>query len=212
LDQDPTAVIYWPVLFRSFWEGLPGIEADVEVQRSMNYAIRSPRVGTGEFMTDVREAIWGVNPNLPLSGVRTLDELLGRSMARTSFSLVMLGIAAVVALILGAIGIYGVISYVVSQRTRELGVRMALGAESGTVKGMVLKQGMLLTGGGLLLGLVAAFGLTRLMEALLYGVDPVDPLTFGAVTLGLAMVALVACYVPAHRAAKVDPVVAIRLE
>jgi putative ABC transport system permease protein len=89
---------------------------------------------------------------------------------------------------------------------------MALGAESGTVKGMVLWQGMLLTGGGLLLGLAASFGLTRLMEALLYGVDPVDPLTFGGVTLCLALVALLACYVPAHRAAKVDPVVAIRLE
>lgn len=212
LDRDPTAVIYWPALYRNLWEGLPGVDAGVMVQRSMNYAIRSPRVGSAEFMTEVRDAIWAVNPNLPLAGVRTLDDLLTRSMARTSFSLVMLGIAAAVALILGAIGIYGVISYVVSQRTRELGVRMALGAESGTVKGMVLKQGMLLTGGGLGLGLVAALGVTRLMEALLYGVDPVDPLTFGLVTLCLAAVALVACYVPAHRAAKVDPVVAIRLD
>jgi ABC-type antimicrobial peptide transport system permease subunit len=133
-------------------------------------------------------------------------------MARTSFSLVMLGIAAVVALILGTIGIYGVISYIVSQRTRELGVRMALGAEGSHVKGMVLRQGLVLSGIGVGIGLVSAFGLTRLMEALLYGVDPVDPLTFGAVAVGLTTVAMVASYLPAQRAAKVDPVEAIRIE
>jgi predicted permease len=212
LDQDPTAVVYWPMMQRNLWEGLPGEAPEIDARRSMNYVIRSPRVGSPEFLSEIREAIWGVNPNLPLAGVRTLDDLLSRSMARTSFSLIMLGIAAAVALILGTIGIYGVISYVVSQRTRELGVRMALGAEGSHVKGMVLRQGFVLSGIGVAIGLVSAFGLTRLMEALIYGVDPVDPLTFGATGLSLTGVALLASYLPARRAAKVDPVVAIRVE
>jgi predicted permease len=212
LDQDPTAVIYWPMMQRNLWEELPGADGGLNVRRSMNYAIRSPRVGSAGFLPEVQQAIWSVNPNLPLASVRTLDDLLGRSMARTSFSLVMLGIAAVVALILGTIGIYGVISYIVSQRTRELGVRMALGAEGSHVKGMVLRQGFVLSGIGVGIGLASAFGLTRLMEALLYGVDPVDPLTFGAVALSLTAVAMVASYLPARRAAKVDPVEAIRIE
>jgi len=213
LDQDPTAVIYWPMMLENLWEGLPGdAGGSVLIRRSQNFVIRSPRVGSSEFMAEVRDAIWGVNPNLPLAGVRTLDNLLSRSMARTSFSLIMLGIAAAVALILGSIGIYGVISYIVSQRTRELGVRMALGAEAGDVRGMVLRQGFVLAGTGVIIGLGAAVGLTRLMGALLYGVDPVDPLTFGTVAASLTAVALLASYLPAHRASKVDPVVAIRFE
>jgi predicted permease len=212
LDQDPTAVIYWPMMQRTLWEDLPGDNPEIDVRRSMAYVIRSPRVGSADFLTEVREAIWEVNPNLPLADVRTLDALLTRSMARTSFSLIMLGIAAAVALILGAIGIYGVISYVVSQRTRELGVRLALGAEAGDVRRMVLKQGLILAGAGVIVGLGAAVGLTRLMGALLYGVDPIDPLTFGSVALSLTVVALFASYVPARRASKVDPVVAIRFE
>jgi ABC-type antimicrobial peptide transport system permease subunit len=169
-------------------------------------------VGSSDFLAEVRDAIWGVNPNLPLAGVRTLDDLLSRSMARTSFSLIMLGIAAAVALILGSIGIYGVISYIVSQRTRELGVRLALGAEASDVRSMVLKQGLVLSGVGVVIGLGSAIGLTRLMGALLYGVDPVDPVTFATVAVSLAAVALLASYIPARRASKVDPVVAIRFE
>jgi putative ABC transport system permease protein len=133
-------------------------------------------------------------------------------MARTSFSLIMLGIAAAVALILGAIGIYGVISYIVSQRTRELGVRLALGADAASVRILVLKQGLILSGAGVLIGLVAAIGLTRLMGALLYGVDPVDPITFGIVAVSLTGVALLASYLPAHKASRIDPVEAIRAE
>ncbi len=212
LDQDPTAVIYWPMMQRNLWEDLPGEAPGTAVRRSMNYVIRSPRVGSPDVLTEVREAIWGVNPNLPLANVRTLEDVLTRSMARTSFSLVMLGIAAAVALILGAIGIYGVISYVVSQRTRELGVRLALGAEAGDIKSMVLRQGLVLSGIGVIIGLGAAIGLTRFMETLLYGVDPVDPVTFGTVAVSLTVVALLASYFPAHRASKVDPVVAIRFE
>lgn len=212
LDRDPPATVYWPMMQRNLWEGLPVDAPDIDVRRSMNYVVRSSRVGSPGFLTEIREAIWSVNPNIPLASVRTLDELLNRSMARTSFSLMMLAIAAGVALILGAIGIYGVISYVVSQRTRELGVRLALGAEAGDVRRLVLRQGMVLTGAGVLIGLVAAVGLTRLMGALLYGVDPIDPLTFGSVALALTAVALLASYLPARRASNVDPVVAIRFE
>jgi ABC-type antimicrobial peptide transport system permease subunit len=198
---------------RNLWEGLPETEAgEVFARGSQNYAIRSSRVGSSDFLAEVRDAIWGVNPNLPLAGVRTLDDLLSRSMARTSFSLIMLGIAAAVALILGSIGIYGVISYIVSQRTRELGVRLALGAEASDVRSMVLKQGLVLSGVGVVIGLGSAIGLTRLMGALLYGVDPVDPVTFATVAVSLAAVALLASYIPARRASKVDPVVAIRFE
>jgi predicted permease len=212
LDQDPTPVTYWPILLQNIFADMPGETDEVTVRRSQNYVIRSARVGSPDFLAAVREAIWEVNPNLPLAGVRGLNELLDRSMARTSFSLIMLGIAAAVALILGTIGIYGVISYIVSQRTRELGVRLALGAKAGDVRKMVLKHGLILCAFGVLIGLGAAFGLTRLMGALLYGVNPIDPVTFGLVAVALTIVALVASYVPAARAAGIDPAEAIRYE
>jgi predicted lysophospholipase L1 biosynthesis ABC-type transport system permease subunit len=212
LDQDPTAVVYWPMLTPSSWTGLPGEQPELQFRRTMRYALRSDRVGTPGLLAEVRDAIWTVNPNLPLADVRSVQEFMTQSMARTSFTLIMLIIAASVALILGAIGIYGVISYIVSQRTRELGVRLALGAEASDVRSMVLRQGLVLSGIGVLIGLGASVGLTQLMEALLYGVDPVDPPTFGLVAISLTLVALIASYVPARRASKVDPVVAIRFE
>ena len=124
----------------------------------------------------------------------------------------MLGLAAFVALFLGSVGIYGVISYVVAQRTREIGVRMALGAERSVVSRMVLKQALMLAGGGVAIGLLGALGLTRLMSSLLFGVSPLDPLTFASVAAALSAVALVASYLPARRASLVDPVVALRAE
>ncbi len=124
----------------------------------------------------------------------------------------MLAIAAGVALFLGSVGIYGVISYVVSQRTREIGVRMAMGAEMVDVRRMVLSQALVLAAGGVAIGLLGAVGLTRLMSSLLFGVSPMDPLTFGTVALGLSAIALLASYVPARRASRVDPVVALRFE
>jgi ABC-type antimicrobial peptide transport system permease subunit len=147
-----------------------------------------------------------------LANVRSLEEILEGSLARTSFTLVLLVIAASVALILGMVGIYGVISYIVSQRTREIGVRMALGAEHTDVTLMVVRQGMILAGAGVFVGLVAAMGLTRLMGSLLYGVEASDPATFSSVAILLGAVALVASYLPAMRAAKTDPVEALRFE
>jgi ABC-type antimicrobial peptide transport system permease subunit len=153
-----------------------------------------------------------VNSNLPVASVRTMEDVYGKSVARTSFTLVMLGLAGAMALALGIIGIYGVISYTVSQRKREIGIRLALGAQSGDVVGMILKQGARLALVGVCIGVAAAFGLARLMTSLLFGVTAHDPLTFAAVVALLIAVALMACYIPARRAMKVDPMVALRYE
>jgi ABC-type antimicrobial peptide transport system permease subunit len=178
----------------------------------MSYAIRSPRASTGELLREVRETIWSVNANLPLQSVRTVRDIQQATMARTSFTLVMLAIAAGVALMLGTIGVYAMISYVVSQRTQEIGVRIALGADKGNVAAMVLRQGLTLAVAGVAVGVVSALVLTRIMSALLYGVSPTDPMTFAAVSVGLTAIALVASYLPARRAAATDPVEALRAE
>jgi putative ABC transport system permease protein len=210
ITQDPVAVIYWPMMLEDFWADQRG-DAPF-VTRTQRYAIRSPRVGTAAFLRETKDAALSILPNQPLTSVQTLSELLRDSMARTSFTLVMLGIAAAVALLLATVGVYGVISYVVSQRTREIGVRIALGAESARVARMVLKQGLLLAVVGVTLGLVAAYGLTRLMTGLLFGVSAVDPLTYAVVAVCLSGVALLASYVPARRASRVDPIEALRIE
>ncbi|KPJ92840.1 MAG: hypothetical protein AMS18_06525 [Gemmatimonas sp. SG8_17] len=208
--QAPVGIVYWPMLLEDFW---PEVRGDaIFLPRTMWLVVRSSRVGTAGFLTEVRDAIWAVNPNLPLSRVQTMAEMLRGSMARTSFTLVMLGIAAAVALLLGVVGVYGVVSYVVSQRTREIGVRIALGANAAKVAGMVLRLGMVLALLGVAAGLAAAYGLTRLMSGLLYGVSAVDPLTFGAVALCLGAVVLLASYLPARRASRVDPMEALRME
>jgi predicted permease len=206
VSENPPTIVYWPMLVAEFWS------EETFVQRSMVYAIRTKRLGGPKFLDEVRSAVWAVNGNLPLANVRTLKELLDDSMARTSFTLVMLGIASGVALVLGAVGIYGVISYSVSQRTREIGVRMALGAARRDVNRLVLKEGVPLILAGLALGLVAAFGLTRLMAALLFGVSPIDLVTFASVSVTLAAIALAASYLPARRASGMDPTEALRWE
>jgi putative ABC transport system permease protein len=141
-----------------------------------------------------------------------MEEVYHGSMARSSFTLVMLAIAGGMALLLGIIGIYGVISYSVTQRTRELGIRIALGAQRNTVKGMVVRQGMLLAGIGVALGLGAAAGLTHLMVSFLFEISPLDPVTYCAVSAGLLAAAALASYVPAHRASGIDPIDALRVE
>jgi predicted permease len=200
-------IVYWPALMKSpFGPKLPF------AVRTVTYAIRSERAGTESFLNQVRSAVWSVNSNLPLASVRTMQEVYDKSVARTSFTLVMLGIAGAMALALGIIGIYGVMSYTVSQRKREIGIRLALGAQGGDVLQMVLRQGTKLVLLGVAIGIGAAFGLTRLMVNLLFGVTAHDPVTFAAVAVLLVLVALLACYVPARRAMLVDPIVALRYE
>jgi putative ABC transport system permease protein len=163
-------------------------------------------------VNEVHTAVWSVNSNLPLASVRTMQSVYDKSVARTSFTLVMLGIAGAMALALGIIGIYGVMSYSVSQRQREIGIRLALGAQGGDVLHMVLRQGTKLALIGVAVGICAALGLTRLMTNVLFGVTPHDPLTFAAVAALLIVIASLACYIPARRATLVDPIVALRYE
>ncbi|HEX8559123.1 MAG TPA: ABC transporter permease [Pyrinomonadaceae bacterium] len=160
----------------------------------------------------VRAALKGVDPNLLIWETRTMDELVGRWTAPQRFNVALLGVFAALAVLLASVGIYGVMSYAVTQRTHEIGIRMALGASRGDVLGMVVRQGMILTAAGLAVGLAGAAALTRLMAGLLYGVSPTDPAVFAAVSLLLAGVALVSCLVPARRATKVDPMEALRYE
>ncbi|MCG8469998.1 MAG: ADOP family duplicated permease, partial [Gemmatimonadetes bacterium] len=178
---------------------------------AMTYGVRTEGDPTTAIPV-VREALHEIDPNVPLADVSTLEVAVDRSMARTSFTMVLLGITSVVALMLGAVGIYGVMAYVVSQRTREVGVRMALGAAPPTVLRLVLGEAAIVVGVGLALGLVGATGLTHVLRSLLFGVDPLDPLTLGAVAVALAGAALVASLLPARRAARVDPMVALRHE
>jgi ABC-type antimicrobial peptide transport system permease subunit len=160
----------------------------------------------------MRHAVWSVNASLPLASMRTMQELYSQSLARTSFTLVMLGIAGTMAFVLGIIGIYGVISYAVLQRTREIGIRLALGEQKGRLRWMFIRSALALTGTGIAIGLAAAAGLTRLMKSLLFGVSPLDPLTYVSVLIVLAASAVLASYLPARRAAAVNPVEALRAE
>jgi putative ABC transport system permease protein len=153
-----------------------------------------------------------VNASLPLGAVRTMQEAYDKSMARTSFTLVMLSIAAGAALVLGLVGIYGVIAYTVSQRTREIGIRLALGAQQGEVKRMFVRSGLALVATGVVAGLTAAAALTQAMASVLFGVDPLDPVTFASVPFVLLTAALVASYVPARRVAAISPVEALKAE
>ena len=153
-----------------------------------------------------------MDPSLPLANVQTPAEIRADSMAQTSFTLTMLVIGAVMALLLGIVGLYGVIACIDAQRTREIGIRMALGAQMGDVRRMFLRHGLRLTTVGIAVGVGAALALSRVMRALLFGVSPMDPLTYAAVSGGLAAVMLVAIYLPARRAARVDPVIALRAD
>jgi len=157
----------------------------------------------------IRAVIGGIDPNLPVA-VETIDHIVSASVARERFSVVLLSVFAAVALVLAIVGIYGVISDAVSQRTREIGVRMALGARSGDVLRLMIRQGLLPAMLGLCLGLAGAVAATRLMSSLLYGVSATDPATLGGVSALIAVVAVLACWVPARRATRVDPMVALR--
>jgi putative ABC transport system permease protein len=198
-------IVYWPMYTQGF-DGKPF------VQRSLAYAIRSSRLQSPGFFNEVQQAVWSVNPNLPLARVRTMQEIYQESMAQTSFVLVILGIAASVTLLLGLVGIYGVIAYIVAQRRREVGIRMALGAQSDSVQRIFVTRGLSLTAIGLVVGLVAAAALMRVLSSLLFGVNPFDPLTYLAVVAGLGGVALLATWLPARQATRIDPMLALRSE
>jgi ABC-type antimicrobial peptide transport system permease subunit len=174
--------------------------------------IRTPRAGSIPLRDELRNAIWSINANLPLANVETVEALYDRSLARTSLTLIMLAIAGGMALLLGIVGIYGLISYSVSQRTREIGIRLALGAPIAQVTTAFVRSGLILSAIGCACGLGAALVLAPLMKSLLFSVSPSDPLTYAATSGSLILAAALASYLPARRATKVDPVEALRAE
>ena len=208
VDEKAPIIIYWPVLLYIPYIDKPTIGAE----RNVTFAIRSKRAGSEAFLNQVRQSVSSVNPNLPVAGIRTMQEVYGESLARQSFTLVMLGIAGSMALALGVIGIYGVISYAISQRTREIGIRMALGAKKSELVWMFVRSALVLTGVGTAIGLGAAAALMRFMRTLLFGISPLDLVTFTAVPIILVAAAALASYLPARRTAAIDPVEALRAE
>jgi predicted permease len=204
VTRPATTTVYWPLLQESFWD------VPLRSQRSMAYAIRTERLRDPGFLKEVQQAVWAVNPNLPLANVETLREIYDDSMAQTSFMLVILGIASSVTLLLGVVGIYGVIAYVVAQRRREVGIRMALGAAAGEVQRLFVRHGLIVTAIGLALGAGTAAALSRVLGALLFNVSPLDPVTYGAGILALAVVGVLATWIPARQATRVDPATALR--
>jgi predicted permease len=205
-SQEAPAMVYWPLLTPDF--GGNGMF----VQRRVVFALRADRAGSESLMNQVREAVWSVNRDLPLAGVQTMEEVYRASMAQRAFALVMLAIAGGMALLLALVGLYGVISYSVSQRTRELGIRMALGASHRALKSTVVRQGAVLALTGMAFGLAAAAALTRLMSGLLFNTSPLDPATYAAVPAGLLAAAAAASYLPARRVSALDPAEALRVE
>ena len=198
-----------------YWAMLNGDKADprgIFIQRSLAYVIRSSRLQEPGFLGEVQQAVWSVNPNLPLARVRTMLQVYNESMAQTQFVLVILGIAASVTLLLGLVGIYGVIAYIVSQRRREVGIRMALGAQGESVQRIFVTRGLTLAAAGLAIGLIGAAAMMRLLSSFLFGVNPFDPVTYVAVTAGLGLVALIATWLPARQATRIDPMMALRAE
>jgi predicted permease len=205
LNQAPPAIAYWPMAMKRFLD-------EPFIMPTMSYAVRSDRIHSPGFLRELEQAVWSVNPNLPLANVRTLDDIRAASMAQTSFALTMLVIAAAMALLLGVVGLYGVIAYIAAQRTREIGIRMALGAQRGDVSRLFVRHGLWLTALGVALGIGAALGFTRLMSSLVFGVSTTDAVTYATVSASLGGVALLATYLPARRASRVDPISALRAD
>ena len=206
-DQPPPKIVYWPPVMKDFYRGQP-----YYLPRGVAFAVRSSLAGSPALTRQIEQAVWSVNASLPVASVRTMLELYDRSLARTAFTLVMLIVAAGAALVLGVVGLYGVLSYAVSQRRREIAIRLALGAQQRDVQRRFVRYGVTLAGLGVIIGLVGAAGATRLMSAILYDVQPVDPLTYAAVAAGLTLVAALASYLPARRASAVAPAESLAAE
>jgi predicted permease len=204
VEKPTPSVVYWPLMMDHF----AGHEQ--RLQRATVFVVRSQLAGTQSLMKAIEQRVSMVNPNVPLANSETLGDLYTKSMARTSFTLVMLCVSGGIALLLGTVGIYGVIAYSVSQRTREIGIRMALGAQRGAVVGAFVRQGMWLSVVGIAIGLMIASATMRFLSAILYRVSADDPITYITITGVVAIAALLACYLPSRRAAEVDPVLALR--
>ncbi len=206
LYEAPPSMVYWPVfgenMFNNATVGTP----------VATFAIRSERAGTAAFVQEIRQAIRSVSASVPMAGGRTMQELYSDSLARTSFTLVMLAVAGAMALVLGVIGIYGVIAYVVAQRMREIGIRSALGAEPRQIRRMFLMHGLALSGLGATIGLAVSLALGQSMSSLLFGVAPLDPTAYLAAIGVIFVAAALASYVPARRAANIDPVETLKAE
>ena len=198
VDAAAPAIVYFSALFNR--DG---------VTRATTFVVRSPQAGTEAFLRQVQQAVWANNPTLPVGATQTMQDVYERSLARPTFTLLMLGLAGSMALALGVIGIYGLISYTVTQRRREIGIRLALGAQQAEVRRRFVRHGVILTSVGVAIGVVAAVAVTRLMTSLLFEVSPLDPLTYVAVAVLLVIAAAVASYVPARRASAVQPVEAL---
>ncbi len=208
VDEKAPMIVYWPAMIQNPYTRTFTIFGP----RGVTYVIHSDRAGTENFLAEVQRAVWSINGNLPLASVQTMEDLYSQSMARTSFTLVMLSIAGSMALLLGIIGIYGILSYAVSQRTREIGIRLALGAQKRELRWMFVRSALALTGTGVIAGLAVAIVLTRLLKTLLFEISPTDPITYVTIPLVLTVAAVAASYLPARRAASVDPVEALRAE
>lgn len=205
-NQPAPLTVYWPMLQNNF-EG-----EGVSVRRDFHFEVRTARAGSESLMSEVRRALWSVDANAPIADVQTLEGIYNKSMARTSFTLVMIAIAGGMALLLGGVGLYGVIAYSVSQRMREIGIRIALGAQRRDITGMFLRQGVLLAGTGVTCGLLVAVAVMRLMRSLLFQVSPMDPVTYISVCLALIGAAMLASYIPSRRSAVQDPARTLRAE
>jgi predicted permease len=206
LYEEAPSFVYYPVLVENMW-ATPVLGTPFAA-----FAIRSDRAGTASLMDEIRQAVWSVNGSIPVTHARTMTDLYADSLARTSFTLVMLAIAGSMALLLGVIGIYGVIAYVVSQRAREIGIRSALGAEPRQLEKMFLLHGLTLSGVGVVVGLVVAATLGRSMSSLLFGIEPLDPAAYVAAIGIILAAATLASYLPARRAATIDPIETLRAE
>ena len=208
VNEKAPETIYWPAMLQSPYTHEPTIDGP----RSVTFVVRSNRAGSEALVSDIQRAVGSVNANVPIANPATMQDIYAKSMARTSFTLSMLAIAGSMALLLGIIGIYGVISYAVSQRTREIGIRLALGAQKSELKWMFVRSALLLTVAGVAIGIIGAAALTRSMKSLLFEISPLDPLTYLTVPFILVAAAALASYLPARRAAGVNPVEALRVD